>query len=312
MTCISWLAIALSLLSLACSTRHGNSSHTPLSYLGTQQYYTDTELSDTSAPRSNWDGPLKYISGKDTLIYQHKKILVDDDSLYLVEGDLLLTEQEYFHYRFFGSIYRSDKRVEDFEKMWGRSDEKGNLIRWPKNTPIVYAVLKNTFPDAAEYEMVKTYMRQAARDWEGLCNVKIIHLDSRDGQTEAMPTQGLTCVVKGWRSAEKIEASSFHPLTAASKRIIRINRPRYFSTDYDKTGLLRHEIGHILGFIHEQNHKNAPRICGPEILSGTYTLTPYDKQSVMHYYCGGAGTKTLGFSRSDSLGAVEAFGTPLQ
>jgi hypothetical protein len=80
------------------------------------------------------------------------------------------------------------------------------------------------------------------------------------------------------------------------KRYVYVD-PSYFRTDYDRVGIFRHELGHLLGYRHEQIDR----------LSGCYhtednrweELTPYDPKSVMHYFCGGHGTKTLAITDVD-------------
>lgn len=68
---------------------------------------------------------------------------------------------------------------------------------------------------------------------------------------------------------------------------------------FDKTGVLRHELGHVLGYRHE-HIGNVPG-CNTEGVSWE-RLTPYTPNSVMHYFCGGAGSFDLSLRDLDKAG----------
>jgi hypothetical protein len=105
-------------------------------------------------------------------------------------------------------------------------------------------------------------------------------------------------------------AASFFPDDPGSRRWVDINvvgNQSFFqvpAAGYDQVGVLRHEFGHILGFRHEHIRLEAPISChGDESMAGAEPLTQYDPHSVMHYFCGGAGTKKLQFTDLDKRAA---------
>ena len=88
--------------------------------------------------------------------------------------------------------------------------------------------------------------------------------------------------------------------------------PEYWKSPYHKVGVLRHELGHILGFRHEHIRSGAPPSCpDDEAAWGAVPITEYDPRSVMHYFCGGKGSHELEITDVDRAGAVAWYGPPL-
>ena len=75
--------------------------------------------------------------------------------------------------------------------------------------------------------------------------------------------------------------------------------------------MLRHELGHTLGFRHEHIRSEAPPACPDEPTYDTLDLTAYDPQSVMHYFCGQVGSRELAITDLDRLGAQKVYGPSL-
>lgn len=169
---------------------------------------------------------------------------------------------------------------------------------------LTYAIDRSSFKDPAHATLVETHIKQAVADWEAVCPVERCGLDFvfRD---DPKPThQNNTFIVKSVDAKGVFIAAAFFPSYASAKRVVSID-PSFFTTTYDKAGVLRHELGHIIGYRHEQA-RSIPG-CKPEG-SQWIPITPYDPHSVMHYMCGGGGTLSLQLSDTDKQGHVKAYG----
>jgi hypothetical protein len=68
----------------------------------------------------------------------------------------------------------------------------------------------------------------------------------------------------------------------------------------------------VLGWRHEHISHDAPPACPDEDDFDQQKITQYDPKSVMHYFCGGVGSKELKISDIDRAGSVQIYGPPLK
>jgi hypothetical protein len=170
-------------------------------------------------------------------------------------------------------------------------------------------VLKSTFPRDEWYEEVAQNMQLAAVAWEEICGIDFEYRDELDSSTSLRP-EGVVFPVRYISAGGAFVAASFFPTDPPKRRRLLID-PSYFTTSFDHVGVLRHELGHILGFRHEHIRSGAPRVCPDEDITETINLTDYDPKSVMHYFCGGLGSRTLAITDVDRTGAQLVYGPPL-
>ena len=106
-------------------------------------------------------------------------------------------------------------------------------------------------------------------------------------------------------------ASGFFPTYPPARRRILID-PQFFddSVRLQRAGVLRHELGHVLGFRHEHIRSGAPAVCPDEPGHDVINLTDYDPRSVMHYFCGDVGSTDLTLTELDVFGAQKVYGPP--
>ncbi len=245
-------------------------------------------------------------------------------TLWIAEGDTLLDDEQlkiYADVREKENAARAAKKAADAKGFGAAhleepsrglvaSTKNGQIVRWKPGTILAYRVAKDSFAgNAAHYQMVVDAIHAATREWELTCGINFEHrsaLDSKPG----IEKEGLVFVVREFNASGKFIASSFFPSDPPERRSVLID-PSFYTTSFDKVGVLRHELGHVLGFRHEHIRNEAPPVCPNEPLWDTKVLTVYDPTSVMHYFCGGVGTNALKISALDRKGAQQVYGPPL-
>jgi len=100
-------------------------------------------------------------------------------------------------------------------------------------------------------------------------------------------------------------ARAFFPSTAKRSRNVLID-DSFWSMSYTQANVLGHELGHTLGFRHEHTRPEAGT-CFED--NNWRALTPYDKNSIMHYpQCNGVAGQ-LTFSSNDGVGVRALYGS---
>lgn len=230
----------------------------------------------------------------------------------VVEGDLLLDDDQLQAW--------ADERetLARAERLGIQTDPRqlvgilrnGRILRWQDGLTLTYCVLKNTFPVAGQYQTMVDNMKAATADWSKTCGVTFEHKVALDTSAGVAVPAGVLFAVRGINANGQFIASAFFPDDPVDRRRVLID-PSYFSTSFDEVGVLRHELGHVLGFRHEHIRTEAPPACPDEPLFGVTNLTAYDPQSTMHYFCGGVGTLMLAISTKDQEGSQRVYGGPL-
>ena len=233
-----------------------------------------------------------------------RKVKIGDRTYRLAEGDLLLEEHQLANY-----VPANDPPAMPVatQKELVGIIENGQIVRWRPGVVLSYCILDGF--TAAEHAAIAAQMLQATQDWEATCGVQFRHLSQHDGE----PTKhhdALFAVRKVDAGGEFI-AAAFFPNDAPDRREVVID-PRHFTqTTFDRVGVLRHELGHVLGFRHEHIRPEAPAMCPREDLTVTINLNDYDPHSVMHYFCGGVGSRELAITSTDRVAAQTLYGLPL-
>lgn len=241
-------------------------------------------------------------------------VTVDGRRYYVVEGDILMDDEELRRYAEQRSaraqlLDASDGRweafVSDASPLLIAVGEDGRIVRWSECTTLNYRVDRSSFAQEGHYRDVVELMAVATADWERTCGVDFQHRPEFDGAAEA----DVLFTVRGFDSGGRFIAAAFFPNDAPNRRLVLID-PSFFSPNlgYDKAGVLRHELGHVLGFRHEHIRSEAPPECPNE--SPGIDVTAYDPRSVMHYFCGGVGTRDLEITEVDRTGSQLIYGQP--
>jgi hypothetical protein len=250
-----------------------------------------------------------------------KKVVVDGETLHLVEGDLLLDDDEL-------AIWALQQETLDAARKLGlaaiapvstasslvgiTTGIGGKIVRWKDGLQLSYCVLKGTFTVPGQYETIRDNMLKATVDWEKVCGIKFNYRSDLDN-SPGTANPGAVFTVRSINAGGQFIASAFFPNDPIIRRRVLID-PSYFSGGsggFDKVGVLRHELGHTLGFRHEHIRSGAPPGCPDEDLFGTINLGAYDPHSVMHYFCGGVGSLALAITELDREAAQKVYGLPL-
>lgn len=259
-----------------------------------------------------------------------KKVTIEEENgpqeYYIAEGDTLLDEDQLAIYAF------NRERVEAARLAMGTADaaglgiaglaetnmqalvgviQGGRHVRWKPGVSLSYRVVQHTFTSLERYTNVVDAMQQATQAWQNTCGVKFEHRSDLDTAGGIGPAEALFAVREIDAFGHFI-AAAFFPNDPANRRRILID-PSFFAPTltFNRTGVLRHELGHVLGFRHEHIRSNAPPACPDEPLFDTANLTQYDPQSVMHYFCGGVGSPELSITPLDRTGSRSIYGPPL-
>lgn len=130
--------------------------------------------------------------------------------------------------------------------------DKGRPSCWrtTEERQLTYAVRRTSFPDERKYKEVVKLFADAAKEWVDrcpTCGLGFKHLQELDTD-RSLDKVRFTVEYRDVGGA--YIAAAFFPHYPAERRIVTID-PSFFSTTFRKTGVLVHEIGHILGFRHE-------------------------------------------------------------
>lgn len=219
-----------------------------------------------------------------------------DDSVWIVDGDVPID---------------SDKRLVDFYESRVADDgltvarAGGSDAIWPAGRAgaLTYCV-STSF--GSRYDTVVASMASAAGAWEAVADVDFQHVASEDGDCDARNTNVLFDVRPV--SGASYLARAFFPYQSRRSRNVIIDASSFrVRAPLSLIGVLRHELGHVLGFRHEHTRPEAGRCYEDADWRG---VTEYDRASVMHYpQCGGT-NGGLVLSERDAAGAAALYGTP--
>ena len=246
------------------------------------------ELGDTSVASNN-DAP----SFDDCVGTIYKEPW--EGGVYIVNGDEAVTNEKKLR-EFHGSLYGSNgallvHRSGNADAAWN-STQKKNLT---------YCV-SNAFGQF-KAQIVQS-MNEATAAWEAAADVDFVHLTAQDANCTAN-NQAVLFDVR-LVTGQPYLARAFFPGERRSARNILVDQSSFGNLGaITVTGILRHELGHTLGFRHEHTRPEAGT-CFED--NNWRALTAYDSASVMHYpQCNGTGVD-LSLTALDIQGATGLYG----
>lgn len=220
---------------------------------------------------------------------------------YVIEGDISANVQQV--YSWVSERTAAPCRVTGTPGELIVLEKDGQKIYWPEgNRALTYTVDRSSFLSEEDYLDVVSSLKQAAKDWEDVC--ESCGLSFREAKNGAALFK-----VKFIDSPVDYNAIAFFPDDPDDKRTLFVSS-KYFSTSFSKVGVFRHELGHILGYRH--THIVGVPGCNKED-NHWLPLTAdegRDPLSVMHYFCGGGGTREMQISVTDREGHRKLYGLP--
>jgi hypothetical protein len=236
---------------------------------------------------------MSYEEFVETFVYQEPMT-----GMYIVNGDeTIRTEEELreFYYLFAHDTSLIVHQAGGVDAKWSDSQK----------LDLTYCVSTGF---GSRYNQMVDAMAAATGDWEGAANVNFIHNGSNDSSCDNRTSDVFN--VSPVNSGCRYLAAAFFPNYSRRDRQLVVD-PCSFSYDdsgqISLEGILRHELGHALGFRHEHTRPEAGA-CFED--TNWRELTPYDSSSVMHYpQCNGTNTWELRLTNLDRQGAASLYGS---
>jgi len=272
---------------------------------------------------------MRYLTDPNALyeriLAENPQVIIDDQIYWLVESDVMIDRDHLGSYAIEKAEEAQQRQqglpVEE-QRLLAIASTNGRIVRWRKGKVLTYSVNYATFNgNNTEYQQVITAMNTATRDWEAVCAIKFHHLVEFD-KSNPIGLEPPLFDVRRANQNPTLLAWAFFPSSPKAERHIWIETAFFHSqtNPFSMEGVLRHELGHVLGFRHEHIREGAPISCEEvyhslqvgDTTANTVPLTPYDRTSVMHYLCPGMTTNNpkLHISAKDQEGAQAVYGTP--
>jgi hypothetical protein len=224
---------------------------------------------------------------------------------YIVNGDVAFSDRKQLQEFFETRIKQEPPQTRPGQLILAQAGGQDAVWNNTQKKQITYCV-STTF--AARHPSVVSAMQAATGAWSQVADVAFVYVASQDSTCTAS-NANVVFDVRPVNVNGQYLARAFFPNEPRASRNVLIDDSSFQLDPTGKLtliGILRHELGHSLGWRHEHTR--------PE--SGTCfednewrPLTSYDRFSVMHYpQCNGGGDWSLALTNFDKSGAACVYG----
>ena len=250
--------------------------------------------------------------GPEFLSYEEFKAqaqVEEETGIYIMNGDEIIETEEgmldmYERYR--------DSAIEAYERDGYSTSEQFLIVnrvggkddRWSQAIADNFTYCIDTQSFGSRYSTMVSAMNSAAGAWEAPANVNFVHASQYDSNCSRRTT-GVVFNIRMVHTNQYL-ARAFFPSTSRSGREILVASSSFTNIKpWSLTGVMRHELGHTLGFRHEHTRPDSG-VCFED--NNWRALTTYDSASVMHYpQCNGTNNGDLVLTTRDKTGATALY-----
>jgi len=224
---------------------------------------------------------------------------------YIVNGDIAIADRKQLQEFFETNIKQEPPQTRPGQLIVARVGGQDAIWNSTQKKQVSYCVSKTFGP---RHPTVVSAMKAAGDAWSQVSDIAFVYVASQDTTCTASNGNVVFDVNPVNVNGEYL-ARAFFPNEPRAARNVLIDESSFTLDPNGKLtliGILRHELGHTLGWRHEHTR--------PE--SGTCfeddewrPLTSYDRFSVMHYpQCNGGGDWSLALTNLDKSGAACLYG----
>ncbi|HRC57203.1 MAG: peptidase M10 [Myxococcales bacterium] len=238
---------------------------------------------------------------------------VDGRTYFLIGGDIVVTEEKALReaYDELVAVLRDEARgistTEQHSTVMLTPGGQDDIWSPTQRANLTYCV-DNAW--GTSKQRVVDEMAAATAAWEAVANVNFTYVSSQDGACGSAPA-GVVFAVRKQASGGGCAFFPSYPDSCEGIRVLTYSLANVpGGPAVTTTGILRHELGHILGLRHE--HIRSGFGCTGETFTEARAVTGYDSGSVMHYpWCqGSTNTGDLAITALDAQGARTLYGAP--